>query len=76
MKNMGKVITAIIKRTLFYLVLGFITAWLVAWGLAMVPRVMQAISVGLFDTQIHSKALGIGYIQRITTLPMNRHQNS
>lgn len=39
---MGKVITAIIKRTLFYLVLGFITAWLVAWGLAMVPRVTYA----------------------------------
>jgi len=28
-----------IKRVLFYLVLGFVMTWLVAWGLAMLPRV-------------------------------------
>jgi hypothetical protein len=31
-----------IKRVLFYLVLGFVTTWLVAWGLAMLPRVVQS----------------------------------
>tara|TARA_R110002073_G_scaffold118918_5_gene259289 strand:- start:232043 stop:232852 length:810 start_codon:yes stop_codon:yes gene_type:complete len=54
MKNMRRVITAIIKRTLFYLVLGFVMSWVVASALALMPH---AIGPGRFSYSQQSTAM-------------------